>query len=242
MALRRTTLQIEVYSLGAIRLYREDLQAIAKAAAELGTLRIQADDFAGDDPDDFADLPEKITELRIAAEKADSRTKIVVELSSKNATVTVTEPDTLASGIRARMQEICHARLRPLRWRPSTIPTSGTTAKKPMAADRWVATGAVGGATATTIMAAAAVREGTQPPSTLASALDSAALRMLPLLSIAIILALVALVLSKSGAILINAYQSDRPTFWQRKRDDIVIAFVSFWLGGLLGWFVNQIS
>ena len=56
--------------------------------------------------------------------------------------------------------------------------------------------------------------------------------------------------LSKSGAVLINAYRTDRPTFWQRTRDDWIVGAV--WavvgvvlggiVGGVIGYWVNTIT
>ena len=41
---------------------------------------------------------------------------------------------------------------------------------------------------------------------------------------------------------LVNAYRKDRPTFWQRSRDDWIVGVVMLLLGGVLGYLVNQIT
>jgi hypothetical protein len=46
----------------------------------------------------------------------------------------------------------------------------------------------------------------------------------------------------RSSARLINAYRGDRPTFWQRTRDDWIIGVVMLLFGGVLGYLVNQIT
>lgn len=49
-----------------------------------------------------------------------------------------------------------------------------------------------------------------------------------------------------SSAVLINAYRDERPTFWQRTRDDWIIAVVMLLLGavlgGVIGYWVNTIT
>jgi hypothetical protein len=45
-----------------------------------------------------------------------------------------------------------------------------------------------------------------------------------------------------NSALLIHAYRVDRPTFWQRTRDDWVIGIVMLFLGGVLGYIVNVIT
>lgn len=50
----------------------------------------------------------------------------------------------------------------------------------------------------------------------------------------------------RSSAVLINANRSERPTFWQRARDDWIIAVVMLVLGavigGVVGYWVNTIT
>jgi hypothetical protein len=49
-----------------------------------------------------------------------------------------------------------------------------------------------------------------------------------------------------SSAVLINAYRDERPTFWQRTRDDWIVAVVMLllgaMLGGVIGYWVNTIT
>ncbi|MFD0882975.1 hypothetical protein ACFQ08_00115 [Streptosporangium algeriense] len=221
VALRRTTYQSETYSLGTIRLYREDLHAIAKAAAELGPLRIETNGFVGDDPADFAALPAELTELRITAERANSGTEVAILFSRRNARIIVTESDTLASGIRVRIQEICRARLRPLRRRPFIAPMRGFEFTP--SADRSITAipvllGFMIGVSSAALGSAALLRPFLEAQTMEAGTAWTIAVTTV--LSLGGVIAFALFRLTK-GAILINASAGDRPTFLQHKRRSV---------------------
>ncbi|MFG3441275.1 hypothetical protein ACGF0J_28835 [Nonomuraea sp. NPDC047897] len=46
----------------------------------------------------------------------------------------------------------------------------------------------------------------------------------------------------QDGAHLINAYRRDRPSFFQRTRDDWITGSVMAAVGGVIGYFVNEIT
>lgn len=179
MATRRVGLQIEDYELGHLRLYRDDLEKIAKAVAEIGELVIRCGDWEMTEPADFSDnteLPDLLPELEIEGR---GQSAIDVRLGPNTASVTLVEPDTLTEGILSRIRRIAGARRRRL----------------PLVSVR----GAHG----------------------------------YPYFQVSI---------PTSSAVLINAYRADRPSFWQRTRDDWFIGTVMLLLGGVLGYIVNMIT
>lgn len=48
--------------------------------------------------------------------------------------------------------------------------------------------------------------------------------------------------ISKSGAEIFTKTRVEAPSFWARKRDDVMLAIVSALVGGVIGYFVNVIS
>ncbi|MBF8192440.1 hypothetical protein ITP53_43525 [Nonomuraea sp. K274] len=252
MAVRRTTLQTEVYKLGAIRLYREDLIAIAKAVAELGKLRIEADESIADHPDDFDQLPGEITKLRIIAKKADSKTEIVVRLTPDEATVTVTEPNTVANGIRIAIQDRCRPRLRLrlLHRRPPATPRSEISVgwwTRNMALN----IGAVSlllagliGLVGVIYVALAPTPDATELANALRRSEKSDVWLVPAVIGPIFLLPVIAVVSAKRkrGAILVNALKADRPSYWQRKRDDIWLNVASFGTGAFTSWLIGWLT
>lgn len=249
MTINRTKLRTETYRLGAVRLYREDLEAIAKAVAEIGELEITADDFEGNSPFDFAELPEKLSKVQISAPKAYveetetiPKAAVKVVLTRTTSTVIVTEPDTLTSGVRTRIQEICRARLRLPQRTPPTTPANVTN---PDALQIMI----IGITIPTAIIALATniIMSITQQPLSKRNTLDPAlqkylTIGIMSLFAIAICWTTFYLLARRASAIIVNAYQADRPTWWQRNRDNVLVSAVSLLLGGIIGYYVNQIS
>jgi hypothetical protein len=114
MTVIRLKKRIEIYELGPVRLFREDLEEIASAVNELGSLNIVCDDtFGANSAEDLAKLPESPRSLKLSASDGDRR--IEVDLSVHLSSVTLTEPDTLCHGMLNRIQ---HVARRPGRRRP----------------------------------------------------------------------------------------------------------------------------
>ncbi|MEV0821882.1 hypothetical protein [Nonomuraea rubra] len=237
MAIRRTPAQTgRVYPLGAIRLYREDLQAIAKAVAELGPLHIaiRSDGLVMDDPADFADLPEKIANVSIIARSKESESRIIVELFYDRAAVTVIEPDTLTSSICVRIQDICSKRTRVLGKPPSVIPKTGFLPSKSDVLTAAVFAGALAIPTwALVNWWGPTISNGPVSVGWLSALVGATALA----------LGLVAAFLRTRirGATLVNAYEADRPPFWRRHRSEAWLSTVGAVAGAVLGYFINQL-
>ena len=224
MAVKRTRVRprTERHFLGHLTLYRDDLEQIAKAVAEVGPLRIECDDWELSDPGDFADpdLPERLSRLRMVAARREGDTEIVVLLSSHGAEVTVTEPDTLTLGVLRRVQEVCDGR------------DQSRNAKR----RRLARVAALLPLVIVALMAMVRVED------------KSVALALLMgLLTLIMFIGALYNVrrlmhMSGTTATLVNNYRTERPSFWQRTRDDWIIGVVMLLLGGVLGYFVNQIT
>ncbi|MCG5217747.1 hypothetical protein [Streptosporangium sp. KLBMP 9127] len=107
MAVNRIRDKAETFDLGALRLFRDDLEDIAEAVSELGALIIECDDtFIASTRDDFADLPGDMGALSIAGVADDGRA-VKVDLSKTTASVTVLKADTLCRGVVGGVQAIC---------------------------------------------------------------------------------------------------------------------------------------
>ncbi|WP_431929870.1 hypothetical protein [Nonomuraea jabiensis] len=104
MAVERTRPRNEIQILSVDRLWREDLEAIAAACAEIGPIAISCNDtYRADDPGDFKALPENIEKLHIVAEDGQGH-KISVELSKLFSRIELTEPTALTLGLANMIQ------------------------------------------------------------------------------------------------------------------------------------------
>jgi hypothetical protein len=224
MVVKRTHDRTEIYRLGHVRLYRDDLEQIAKAVAEVGPLKIACPPWELTDPSDFAnpDLPERLPELTMTAEHGGTDAKVEVSLGREVAEVTLTEPVTLTLGVLNRIQQVCHQRW--WRW--------------------WIGRLRIGDWVATLAIVFPGVLVMIFDLSGI-DLLDHAMLVFGGLILGALMISLLAWTKNSSvsrKAVLINAYRADRPSFWQRSRDDWVIGVVMLLLGGMLGYLVNQIT
>jgi hypothetical protein len=104
MSIRRARQAVEVSSLGKIKLYREDLEAIARLAAEVGDLSITCDAFEATDADDFDQLAEKLHNVEITG--SDGSHGVEVTLNRKAATVSLIEPNTHTLGVLGSINRI----------------------------------------------------------------------------------------------------------------------------------------
>lgn len=112
MAVERIKKKQETHELGRLKLYRDDLEAIARVLAEFGSLQFTVDDeLTGTGSEDFAvlreELPERLTRVTLVAMKEGSA--IRVDLGS-GPRVVVTEPDMAARGALTSIKEICAPR------------------------------------------------------------------------------------------------------------------------------------
>ncbi|MEV1198456.1 hypothetical protein [Microbispora rosea] len=195
--------QPEVYLLGHIRVYREDLELMAKALTEVGPLQIRCGDLEATEPRDFQELPEILDAVRMTSQIPETETKIEVVLSSREAKVALVEPDTLTLGVLGRIQQVARGCRRMWSLSPASVNVAGKLS------DSSVTRRSAGSAVAV-------IGE------EVAVWLVTARLR--------------------SSAMIINALRSDRPTFWQRTRDDWIIGAVMAVVGGFIGYLVNELT
>jgi hypothetical protein len=243
VTVRRTKLTVERYDLGSLRLYREDLQAMATAAAEAGDLTIQCDGFEATSPDDFNSLPEKLANVNITAKRPADSSSLKIRISPKEAIVQLEEPDTLLAGILSRIRLICEPRRRRLR---SLLPKDTSRLY------------ALSVALVGSLIAAAAATVGAyqftsvSPPNSNTSShsqhhsgggwtgLDTAGV----VIGAIFLLSLVGYVIlvAHPKVIIINAIRSERPTYWQRTRDNWLIGIATTILGVVLGYILGKLT
>lgn len=116
MAIRRIKKHAEPHPLGRLKLYRDDLEAIAQVLAEFGELEITVnDELTGTEPEDFGKMrdelpkqsPERLERVRMGASRGE--TAVWVEIGSSAKAVLV-EPDVHARGVLTNIKEICERR------------------------------------------------------------------------------------------------------------------------------------
>lgn len=233
MTVRRTKLDVEQYDLGSLRLYREDLRAIATAAAEAGDLAITCDGFEATSPEDFGDgLPEKLEKVTIRAANPDRLGSVEIRLSDREAVVQLTEPDTLLAGVVSRVRLICEPRRqhypRALEWArraDSATPLASAALAFTVvlvslgiiAENRWLTKAHSHGHSAGGVAAFVGVG----------------------------IVAFAALSFFLLGAVrpwveMINAPRADRPTYWQRTGDMWVVGVITALLGAVAGYLLGR--
>lgn len=224
MTVRRTKLDVEQYDLGSLRLYREDLQAIAMAASEAGKLAITCDGFEATSPDDFGDaLPEKLSRVTIKAANPDRPSAVEIRLAPREATVLLTEPDTLLAGIVSRVRLICEPRRRRM---ISALLRVGTGS-----AGLFVVTGVLLGSGAGFVVAGTVAH----PTGGVKAALF-VSVGVLAVLSIGFGIWFA----NRPWVEMINAPRADRPTYWQRTRDIWVVGVITALLGAVVGYLLGK--
>jgi len=224
MAVKRTHDRAEIYGLGHLRLYRDDLEQIAKAVAEVGPLTISCPPWEFTDLADFSDpdLPERLPELTMTAETPQTDARVEVSLGRGMSRVTVTEPNTLTIGVLSRIRQVCGDRV--TRYPPE------------LAALAVLLVTSLG-----CLYLIGQVLDDNRP------------VVLIPVLvGWMLIFLVIALFVDRSmrprrnTAVLINVYRAARPTFWERTRDDWaiegVMLLVGAVLGGVIGYWVNTIT
>lgn len=228
MSVRRLTKQSEALSLGVTRLYRDELEAIVRAVAEIGEVKIRCDSYEATDANDFAQLPERPQLTLISAVSPNGESKIEIQLTEAIAQAELTEPDTHMWGVLNRIQTICKESRAPFLqgfW-PSSL-------GKFLKAMFLVAALTL----IFTLFARVAFSRPTWPVATLEG--------------FCIVLFIVIIVngigrrfeQSSGSAIVVNAYRSTRPSFFQRTRDDwivhVIVGMFFLIVGFLIGSFTH---
>jgi hypothetical protein len=228
MTVRRTKLVPEVYDLGSLWLYRDDLRTITAAVRELDEVEITCvsggnDNYEASDPSDFDQLPESLESVRISTKRSSSAA-VTVMIDTGRATVQLVEPDIPADGVLSRIRAICEPRRRPgwsfCHWAGPTL--------------------------AILILAYLVV-------STIAYNLTKTS----PFWNNAFwtpeILVLSVALLAAGGGIMVigsnkrkvritNAMRADRPRYWARTRDMWVVGVATAIAGAVLGYLLGRIT
>ncbi|GAA1612425.1 hypothetical protein GCM10009733_005580 [Nonomuraea maheshkhaliensis] len=223
MAIRRTTQVREVRPLGYCKLYREHLERIASACAELGPIKIDIDGHV--EATEAADFTEvgKVYRITILTDLGESPSEFTVVLEKSAAHVEMTEPTTAMYGICSRIQDICREQRRALAIPEGAWPGAGVLVIGPCALSSILIFGS----------AEPALKWSLAPGIILAGFLTYT---------------IMWLKATRNGgsAHLINTYEVDSPTFFQRTRDDWIVgaiwAAVGALAGGVIGYFVNEWS
>jgi hypothetical protein len=225
MTVRRIKLAEETYQLGALRLYREDLRAVAAAVAEVGELKISCDDSEADAPGDFDGLPETVTKLTITATRADPPGGMEVNFTSANSQVKLTEPDALMRGILSGIRLICEPRTRHIR---------GLVGRSEIAGFAFFIVGI-----AALIVESAAVIESISPNGNAGWSRNPATI----VLSGVGLLAAVGyfLLITRPKVVIINAPRADRPTYWQRTKYHWQVGIVTTVAGVIAGYLLAKL-
>jgi hypothetical protein len=230
MTVSRTKWPVEPYGLGAVRLYREDLRAIAVAVAEVGDLEIAGDGFKATSPDDFETVDEKVPSMTIAARRAGSAGMIKVILSPKAALVELTDPDTLMSGVLVRIRQVCERRRRRL---PSFLYRGGSSRLGVVDTLTLVMIGValVGVVSVAFASQNAHGSAGWNPAAGVVAGLVVSGI-------------ISCYVWSKitQKVVIVNALRAERPTYWQRTRDHWWIAIVTTVLGTVVGYLLGKFT
>lgn len=126
MPVKRTK-DVVYRDLGRIALYRNDLEVISNAVAEVGELKIVCGEYEGSDPGDFKrlredeGLPERIPRITLQASNPDTSESIEVDLDRRSASIRLSNPSSLSRNIALRIQEICDSRQRGRWLRPRNL-------------------------------------------------------------------------------------------------------------------------
>lgn len=223
MAIQRIKERQETHKLGRLRLYRDDLEAMARALMEFGDLKVMVnDEVMATEPEDLADLrdhlPEQFDRVELQATKEfnGGRSTVYVDLGT-GAKVLLVEPDMAARGVFNSVKEICAPRR-------VSAPWSGVGLVLMLVA--LVGTIALGLA-------------GAEPQ-------GWPMLTTMGLLGVSVVITFWASRAPEpSGDIILNVPRAERPTFGQRLfADGGVSAFwtvVGLVCGGFISWVVNQL-
>lgn len=213
MTLRTTRDERDSIDLGTPRLYREDLEQIARIVRDECDGQVTIEFFdkrgrVGDAPTAFAehhaqeDTTENLERLTISGERGG--TELEVSFSPAESRLIVTNPDNSARGAAGQIHQICVAhrryRLRWLRLGDIGLVAAGGALGVVLAGDWRV--GLVSLVAAYTALSLPWVRSWLEP-----------------------------------RTLLVNAPRVERPSWWQRHRKDALLLLI----GGCIGYGVNQV-
>lgn len=226
MTVRRTRLPTEKHDLGPVRLYREDLQAIASAVGELGKLEIACDStqdsWEASETWEFRDFPVDLLEVTISAQSSSGSAAVSVTFSKINAQVELTDPDVHCQGILSRIRTVCKPRRR-LFWHLHKhgaalalvaffalvilIPIEANAADSPLGSNGFFST-------------------------------------FFPLLLISLIPVGLSLrwLGSSRKAIIINDLRASNPSYWRRTGDMWIIGIITTVAGAVLGYILGSVT
>jgi len=223
MAVRRTRLPTEKHDVGPVRLYREDLQAIASAVGELGVLKITCDSaedaWEASDSSEFCDFPIDLLEVTISSNDEDTSAAVTATFNTTTSLIELTDPDIFSEGILSRIRTICGNRRRPLwylRRRGSTLAFAGFLALivlVPIEADSNLSNNYFFG----TVF----------PVFVLSLIPIGLAIRWLG---------------SSRKAIITNAPRATKPSYWERTGDMWVVGVITAIVGAILGYMLGKFS
>jgi hypothetical protein len=230
MTVKRIKDSVADRNLGKITLYRNDLELISNAVAEVGPLKIICGEYEGSDATDFTrlreveGLPERIPGIVLEASNPNTSESIEVNLDRRSAHIVLRNPSTLSRGAALQIQELCDNRQRAKWLRPRNL---------------------IFGELILIIISLVllmllldwdAYYEGSNPYypwAPIVGGLTGAGLIVLLIVGL-LRLQGVSSPLSH-GAILINEYREMRPGFIQRTRDDWVVSLTASAIGTVLG-------
>jgi hypothetical protein len=116
MATRRKKQRVDERRLGSLRVNRNDLRKIAIVVAKVGDLKITCDDrLHAEAPEDFRWLPQAMRSVVLSAECACCTRSVEVHLCADHSFVRLTEPDDELYAFRTRIEAVCLPRCRELR-------------------------------------------------------------------------------------------------------------------------------
>lgn len=211
MAIKLTKVREETTHLGHVTLYRDELEKIVQAVAEISEPSIVGPGFEASSHEDFSDnrIPEDIGSLSIAA--GTESAGIRVELERHRAVIHSVEPTMLMRGVVSSIEaatEPCRRSFHRSQLAKVVLPL---TIFLPVAALLILA-----GLLWTHLIHIPMVP----------SAVDGALLEAAGLLVAVVVTTVVvcgARKTQRSSATIRNVYRVDRPNLWQRKREDVIL-------------------
>ncbi|WP_174546539.1 hypothetical protein [Nocardiopsis dassonvillei] len=237
MTLRTSRAERVQTEFGALRLYREEMEEIASIIAEecAGNLHINFRDARGRSGSEPADLeryaelddtPEILETLSLSGRRGE--TTMTFEIDDTVSTLVVVNPDNSSRGAASQIRELCLANRRFPRGRALLHNPYGPL---PLG---WVL-----GCSAAMFLVITGI--GLQviaatPPE------DESPFQVAAVLVLGIVGAMAMIAAqARPRSLLINASRAQRPTWWARHRKDVLLLLIGSVVGGLIGYFVNQL-